>query len=186
MLVLSVADVEATIGVKGRWGSVKDETGRVGKSSKTVQAMSGFAYTNIVCEIISKCIGEQLDTLQGKELNAAAVGRWEKQVADKLASLVDLASLLARRRMVTLSCRGCNFDVQLSTERQEMDVKLQILIKHAAVHNAQVPSLTFGAELADKSVEPKLAGVSGYSGGCHQEGQRDSRCIARSGWDPWG
>ena len=123
MLVLSVADVEATIGAKGRWSSVKGEIGMVCKSSNTGQAMLGFAYTNIVCETVSKCIDEQLDTPQGKELNAAAVDRWEKQVADKLASLVDLASLPARR-VVTLSYRGCSFDMQPGTARQEVDVKL--------------------------------------------------------------
>ena len=159
MLVLSVADVEAVLGVKGRWSSVKGEIARVCKSSKTGQAMFGFAYTNIVCETVSSCIDEQLDTLRGKELDAAAVDKWGKQVADKLASLVDLASL-PPRRVVSLSYRGCSFDMQLSTARQEMDVKLQILIKHAAVHNAQVPCLTFEAELVDKSVGPKLAGVS--------------------------
>ena len=51
--------------------------------------------------------------------------------------------------------------MQLSTTRQEFNVKPQILIKHAAGHNAPVPSLTLEAALVDKSVEPKLAGVSG-------------------------
>ena len=55
--------------------------------------MFGFAYTNIVCETVSKCIDEQLDTLQSKELNAVAVGRWAKQVADRFASPVSYTHL---------------------------------------------------------------------------------------------
>jgi hypothetical protein len=159
MLVLSVADVEAVIAEKGRWTNVMGEIGRLCKSSKTGQALFGFAYTNIVCESVSKCIDEQLETLRGKQLDTKAVDRWEKHAADKLSSLVDLAALPAKR-VVSMTYRGCSFDMVLGTARQEMEVKLQILIKHAAVHNDMVPSLTFESELVDKAVAPTLAGVT--------------------------
>jgi hypothetical protein len=159
ILAMSAADVEAVIREQGSWGNVNQEINRICKGSTAGQALFGFAYTNIVCEAVTKCIDEDLLTLEGKHLDAAAVEKWERSVTERLATLVDLSSLPPKRE-AKLSYRGCDFVMQIGTARQEMDFKLQVLIKHAAVHHGLVPPLTFENELVDKSVSPLLAGVS--------------------------
>jgi len=159
ILAMSAADVEAVISEQGSWGNVKQEINRICKGSTAGQALFGFAYTNIVCEAVTKCIDEELMGLKGKHLDVASAEEWERSVSDRLATLVDLSSLPAKRETM-LSYRGCDFQVQLTTARQEMDVKLQVLIKHAAVHHGLVPPLTFENELVDKAVVPLLAGVA--------------------------
>ena len=159
VLVLSAADVEAILAESGSWSNVTKEIARACSGSKTGQGLFGFAHINIVCESVGNLIDKQLKSLTDKYLDHAVMKTWEDETAKLLADVGDLRMLPAKR-LVQLSYRGCCFELPLSSARQEMDIKLQILVKHCAVAAGMLPSLTFEEELCDKKAVPALKGVA--------------------------
>ena len=86
ILAVSAADVEAVIKEQGSWCNVKEEINIICKGSAAGQALFGFAYTNVVCEAVTKCIEDELTGLKGKHLDVATAEKWEGSVSERHGS----------------------------------------------------------------------------------------------------
>ena len=140
-LVCPEDSVHEVMNEQTHWASVERDLNRVIASSQLGRRLFNFAIKQMLGQLVSKKIANDVDELWQKEQITLACIREQKRVTLESLQEMDNIELLPCRRDLLLVYRGVPVEVRVNSMAEQFDMHVATLAKGEAVECGSLPSL---------------------------------------------
>ena len=140
-LVVPEDSVKAVMNEDTHWATVERDLNRVIASSQLGRRLFNFAIKQMLCQLVSKKIANDIDELWQKEQITLACIREQKRLTLDYLQDIDNIELLPSRRDLLLVYRGVTVGVRVHSMAEQFDMHVSTLAKGEAVECGSLPSL---------------------------------------------